>query len=231
MESVPATSHTAAPPAAGARRGELLRQHRFDEALTAAQALLAGSPGQRDALLAVAIAQRFLGRIPEALQTLDTLERQHPRFSRLYEERGRCYVAQRQAVPAIEAFLKAVHLNHALPGAWGMHEGLYRMQGGKKDAATAAGQVATLRALPQEIVVATGLFMDGELEAAEALIRAYLLKNGDHIEAMRLLARIGMAHKVYVDAQVLLAAVLEREPGYRSARQEYAFVLTDTDAR
>jgi tetratricopeptide (TPR) repeat protein len=225
MESVPTTSPPAA--AAGARLRELLRQHQFSEALTAAQAVLAESPGQRDALLATAIAQRFLGRIAQALETLATLEREHPRFSRLYEERGRCYVQQRQAAPAIEAFLKAVHLNHALPGAWGMLEGLYRMQGQNRDAATAADQVATLRAQPQEIVVATGLFIDGELEAAETLTRAYLLKNGDHIEAMRLLARIGIAHKVYVDAQVLLAAVLERAPDYRIARQEYAFVLTE----
>ena len=227
MESVQTTTATAATAGAGARLRELLRQHHFSEALAAAQALLAESPGQRDALLATAIAQRFLGRLPQALETLATLEQQHPRFSRLYEERGRCYVAQRQAAPAIEAFLKAVHLNHALPGAWGMLEGLYRMQGEAKEAATAAGEGATLRALPQEIVVATGLFMDGELEAAETLIRAYLLKNGDHIEAMRLLARIGMAHKVYVDAQVLLAAVLERAPAYRSARREYAYVLTE----
>jgi len=227
MESVPTTSPAAAAPVPGARLRELLRQHRFSEALAAAQAILAESPGQRDALLATAIAQRFLGQIAAALATLASLERQNPRFSRLYEERGCCYVAQRQAAPAIEAFLKAVHLNHALPGAWGMLEGLYRMQGEPHNAATAASEVATLRTLPQEIVVATGLFMDGELEAAESLIRAYLLRNGDHIEAMRLLARIGIAHKVYVDAQVLLAAVLERAPDYRRAREEYAFVLTE----
>jgi tetratricopeptide (TPR) repeat protein len=227
MEPVPSTTPITAAATERAHLHELLRQHRFAEALATAQALLAESPGQRDALLSAAIAQRFLGRIPQALETLAALERQHPGFSRLYEERGRCYVARRQAAPAIEAFLKAVHLNHALPGAWGMLEGLYRMQGQPKDAATAAGQVATLRVLPQEIVVATGLFMDGELEVAETLIRAYLVKNGDHIEAMRLLARIGMAHKVYFDAQVLLAAVLEREPGYRSAREEHAFVLIE----
>jgi len=227
MESVLTTNPAAAAPGTGARLREMLRQYRFSEALAAAQAILSASPGQRDALLVTAIAQRFLGKTPEALATLETLEREHPRFSRLYEERGRCYVAQRQAAPAIEAFLKAVHLNHALPGAWGMLEGLYRMQGAPEDAATAAGQVATLRALPQQIVVATGLFVDGELEAAESLIRAYLLKNGDHIEAMRLLARIGMAHKVYFDAQVLLAGVLERAPDYRRAREEYAFVLTE----
>jgi len=224
------TATTSPGPLPGAERThlhELLRQRRFAEALTAAHALLAQSPGQRDALLAAAIAQRFLGQTPAAFETLTILERYHPHFSRLYEERGRCHVALREAVPAIEAFLKAVHLNYALAGAWGMLEGLYRMQGDAANAATAAGEAARLRALPQEVVVATGQFLDGELEAAETLIRSYLLRNGDHIEAMRLLARIGIAQKVYFDAQVLLAAVLERAPDYRLARQEYAFVLTE----
>jgi len=31
----------------------------------------------------------------------------------------------RQAPQAIEALLTAVNLNHALPGSWGMLEGLY----------------------------------------------------------------------------------------------------------
>ncbi|MDB6106562.1 MAG: sulfotransferase, partial [Gammaproteobacteria bacterium] len=53
------------------------------------------------------------------------------------------------------------------------------------------------------------------------------LEHGDHIEAMRLLARIGISHKIYFDAQVLLAAVLERAPDYRAARQDYAFVLIE----
>jgi tetratricopeptide (TPR) repeat protein len=108
-----------------------------------------------------------------------------------------------------------------------MLEGLYHMQGDAPNAALAASHVATLRALPQEVVLGTSLFADGDLETAEALIRAYLLKHGDHIEAMRLLARIGIAHKIYFDAQVLLAAVLERAPDYKVARHEYAFVLTE----
>ena len=59
------------------------------------------------------------------------------------------------------------------------------------------GRCATLRGLPPEVVTATGLFADGDLERGRALVRAYLLKHGDHIEAMRLLARIGIAHKVF----------------------------------
>ena len=228
MEPAPASpAATPEAPGAGTPLRELLRQKRFAEALNQARTLLQAAPADRDALLCMAVAQRFLGQIPEALASLATLESHYPQFSRLHDERGRCYVALRQAQPATESFLKAVHLNHALPGAWGMLEGLYRMQGDAPNAELAASHVATLRALPQDIVLATSLFADGELEAAEAVIRAYLLKHGDHIEGMRLLAKIGIAHKIYFDAQVLLAAVLERAPDYRAAREEYAFVLTE----
>jgi tetratricopeptide (TPR) repeat protein len=205
----------------------LLRERRFSEAIEAGAAVLAVTPQHRDALLFVAMAQRHLGRIPDALRTLATLEQHHPRFSRLYEERGRCYVELRQAPSAIEAFLLAVHMNQALPGSWGMLEGLYRITQQPKEAAMAAGHVALLRKIPQEIVTATSLFADGDWEAAESLVRAWLIKHGDHTEAMRLLARIGIARKVFGDAELLLAAVLERAPNYRPARLEYAGVLVD----
>ena len=70
-----------------------------------------------------------MGRVDEALKTLAELEARQPTFSRLYEERGQCYVAMRQAQPAIAAFLAAVNRNNALPASWGMLEGLYRMAG------------------------------------------------------------------------------------------------------
>jgi len=205
----------------------LLRERKFPEVLAAGRALLGQAPGEREALLFVAMAQRHLRQISEAFATLTVLERHHPRFSRLYEERGRCYVELRQAPAAIEAFLTAVSLNHALPGSWSMLEGLYRMAGKAEEAATAASQVATLRNIPQEIVTATGLLEDGDCDAAEVLVRSWLIKNGDHIEGMRLLARIGIARKVYDDPEILLKAVLERAPTYRAARQDYARVLVE----
>jgi tetratricopeptide (TPR) repeat protein len=54
-----------------------------------------------------------------------------------------------------------------------------------------------------------------------------LLKHGDQIEAMRLLARIGIARRVFDDAELLLAAVLELAPDYKTARKEYADVLVE----
>ena len=213
--------------AAAAHLRALLRERRFSDLLLAGEDLLAKNPNLRDVRLLVAIALRYLNRIPEALATLADLERRDPRFSRLHEERGQCFIVLRQAPEAIGAFLEAVNINHALPSSWRMLEGLYRMTGQADNAAMAAGHVATLDKLPQEIVTATGLFADGDLEAAEPLVRAFLLRHGDHVEAMRLLARIGMAHRVFEDAEILLAAVLERAPGYRAARREYAEVLVE----
>ena len=209
----------------------LLRERKFTELLLASEELLATAPHHRDALLFAAIAQRHLGRTADALKTLGLLEQHHPRFSRLYEERGRCFVDTREASAAIDAFAAAVSINHSLPGSWGMLESLYRMAKQPDNAAMAANQVAALRNVPREVVTATGLFADGDLEQAESLVRHYLLTkgltHGNHIEAMRLLARIGIARQVFDDAELLLAAVLELAPDYHLARQEYAGVLVE----
>ena len=173
----------------------------------------------------MAVSLRYLNRIPEALAVLDRLQRLHPGFSRLYQERGHCFVALRDAPRAIDAFLNAVNLNPALPASWRTLQTLYRMTGQAENAEMAAGHVAALERLPVEIVTATALFSDGELVPAEAMTRAYLLKHGNHIEAMRLLARIGLAHDVLDDADILLEAVLELAPDYRAARYDYAMAL------
>jgi tetratricopeptide (TPR) repeat protein len=209
------------------RARDLLAAHRFTEALQAAEALAVQVPENRDVLYLIAMARRYLQQIPEALAVLERLEALYPGFSRLYQERGHCYVVLRDAPRAIEAFLRGVNINPALPASWGMLEGLYRLQGDAEHAAIAAAHVATLKRLPPEVVQATGLFSDGELAAAESLIRAFLLKEGDHVEAMRLLARLGIAREVYDDAELLLEAVLERAPGYQAARADYARALLE----
>jgi predicted Zn-dependent protease len=201
------------------------RHGQHEQALQAAEALLRDAPGNRDLLLAAAISQRHLHRIPEALQTLAALERMEPWFSRLHQERGLCHVALKDAPRAIESLLRAVNINPALPASWRMLEGLYRLTGDPANAATAAEHVAILKALPPEVVVATSQFSDGDLGSAERLIRAFLLRHGDHPEAMRLLARIGLAQDALDDAQMLLEAVLALEPTYRAARYDYAQTL------
>ena len=203
----------------------LLTEQRFAEALRAADALLAGTPENAELLYLRAVAQRLLGDSAAALDTLTTLERLNPRFSRLYQERGYCYVARKQAPEAIAAFLRGVNINPALPASWRMLEGLFRMTGQAADAAQAAAHVATLGKLPPAVITASALFYDGELAESERMVREFLLTHGHHVEAMRLLARIGMEHDVLDDAQLLLEAVLDLEPNYHAARFDYAQVL------
>jgi tetratricopeptide (TPR) repeat protein len=175
----------------------------------------------------LATSQRYLGKIPEALATLERLEQHHPAFARLYQERGHCHVARRDAPRAIDAFLRGVNINPALPGSWSMLESLYRMTGQTDNEAMAAAHVAALKRLPPEIVTATSLFSDGDLLPAEDIVRAYLLKHGNHVEAMRLLARIGIERGVFDDAELLLDALLQLAPDYQAARHDYARALVE----
>jgi predicted Zn-dependent protease len=203
----------------------LQRDGRHAEALRDAERLLRDVPENRDLLLIAATGLRHLRRIAEALAMLERLEAQQPRFSRLFQERGLCHVALKDAPAAIDALLRAVNLNPALPASWSMLEGLYRLTGDTAKAATAAAHVATLKSLPAEVLTATSLFSDGDLVPAEEIVRAFLLRCGDHPEAMRLLARIGMARDVLDDAELLLEAVLVLAPDHRAARYDYAQTL------
>jgi tetratricopeptide (TPR) repeat protein len=203
----------------------LMEARDFQRALQAAQALAKTVPENRDVLYMIAVSLRYLGRTPEALTALEELQTCHPRFSRLFQERGNCYVAQRDAPRAIEAFLRAVNLNPALPASWNMLQSLYRMTGNAQDAATAGSHIATLARLAPEVVTATAMFSDGDFALAEQVIRPYLLKKPDDVEAMRLLARIGMELEVLDDAEVLLEAVLKAAPDYDAARHDYASTL------
>ena len=182
-------------------------------------------PQNRDVLYMLAVGLRYLTRIPEALATLAELEKHHPGYARLFQERGHCHVASRAAEPAIEAFVRAVNLNPSLPASWRALNLLFRMTGRQADAEHAAGQVAMLEALPHPVLTAFSMFSDGEIHDAEQLVRRYLLTHGDHVEGMRLLAKIGMELDVTDDAELLLESALKIAPGHRVARYEYALVL------
>ena len=204
---------------------ELLRLRQFAPALRASEALLATVPENRDVLYLLAVTRRLSGDIPAALATLAELERLHPRFSGLYQERGHCQVALKKAPEAIDAFLRAVNINPALSASWQLLESLYRMTGQPEQAAQAAEHVARLGQLPPEVVTATALFSDGELAAAEELTRAHLREHGDDVEAIRLLSRIEAERGVPDEAQRLLERALALAPDYHPARFEYAQVL------
>jgi len=203
------------------------RQGRHAEAFAESSRLAQSYPENRDLLLLGAISLRHLGKIDDALSRLERLEKLQPSYSLLHQERGLCHVPRKDAPKAIESLLRAVNLNPALPASWSMLDGLYRLTGDQRNAATAATHVKLLKSLPPEVVTATALFHDGEIRMAEQMVRAFLLSHGDHPEAMRLLAKIGVKEGVLDDADLLLQGVLALAPDHRAARFEYAELLAD----
>jgi tetratricopeptide (TPR) repeat protein len=206
---------------------QLTERRCHGDALVAIAALEPELAASRDAIYLTAVNQRSLDQGAAALATLERLQRQHPHFSRVYEERGLCLAAANEVPGAIDAFERSVNINAALPSSWSMLERLYRITGDVKKATFAAEQLAMLERMPAQIVQAGSLFCDGELDSADRILRAYLRASGTHVEALRLLGRIAHQRFALEDAEGLLEEALKLAPNYRAARADYARVLID----
>ena len=206
---------------------DLLNQQQFAAVEEAVTPLLASNPGHRELLYLMAVAQRMRRDIPAALGTLEVLEVFHPRYPRLFQERGHCHVFRRDAAAATAAFERAVQLNPALPASWKALQGLYGMAKRAADVERAGQHIVALAGLPPEVVTARSMLMDGDIEEAEALIRRFLMQHGEHVEGMRVLANIATGNEYPLDAEILLEAVLAKAPDYHAARYDYVLALVD----
>jgi tetratricopeptide (TPR) repeat protein len=206
---------------------QALASGRLNEVMAGVGPRLATEPGHRDFLYLQAVAQRLSQAIPDALVTLATLESFHPTYSRLFQERGHCYVFLRDARRAIEAYERATQLNAALDGSWRALVTLYRMTGNLGAASNAGKHIEKLTSLPVEITTARSMIADGDLREAEALLRPYLQRNPEDVEGLRMLATIARQNEFTTDAEVILRKVLELAPDYNAARYDYIMVLVD----
>ena len=204
----------------------LLEQRQFAAALAAAEEILAEVPENRDVLYMIAVSQRYLQRIPDALATLTRLENTHPGYGRLFQERGHCYRTLGDAPAAITAYHRAVQLNPALPASWKALQILCQATGQMQEAQNAANLVAALEKLPAPLVTASSMLAEGEIFPAERLVRQFMSAHPDHVEGMRLLAQIGVKLDVLDDAEFLLESALTFAPNHHLARYEYAVVLS-----
>jgi len=195
------------------------------KALSGAKALLQVVPENRDVLYLVAVSQRQLGRVDEALATLERLEALHPEFARTFQERGHCYRVLGRDAEATANYERAVKLNSVLHASWQALTELHAAAGRKQEAAAAAQQCTLLARLPPPVLAASGMLAEGDIHGAEAVVRNFLTRHPQHIEAMRLLAEIASRLDVLDDAEFLLDSVLAFAPDYHLARYEYAIVL------
>ncbi len=206
---------------------DLTWARRHTEALAAVRALLRRAPSQRGALYLSALNQRLLGQSKSALETLDALERAHPDYSLLFQERGHCHVALGDPARAIESFERAVARNPALASSWAMLERLLSAAGEPQRAGVASQHLSKLKELPPAIVEAGSWFCDGEHVAAENLLTSYIAREGRHVEALRLLGRIAQRRGAADRAEGLFREVVDSAPGYAAARLDFVRVLIE----
>ena len=202
-----------------------LKNARLAEAAAACIQLLGIAPDNIDALYTLAVTQRMQRQIPAALATLSQLLATDPGYGRAWQERGHCFRDSGRAEEAIAAYQRAVAHNGALVASWRLLSEMHDAAGRDGPADFARAQYSHLSALPPELLSVASFIQEGRIYKAEQLCRAFLQRNGHHVEAMRLLADIGMKFNAYDEAEFLLESCKVLEPENVSAHFDYVKVL------
>ncbi|MBK8631554.1 MAG: sulfotransferase [Sphingomonadales bacterium] len=203
----------------------LLQNGRLAEAAQACQFILDEHPDHRDTLYTLAVAQRMGRKHLEALATLAVLIELSPSYGRAWQERGHCLRDLGRSEEAFTAYQSAVTHNGALAASWRMLAQIHSAAGRDAQADFATAQFDHLTSLPPELQSVASLIQEGQIAKAEALCRSFLQKNGHHVEAMRLLAEIGLRFNAYDEAEFLLESAKLLEPENVSAHYDYAKLL------
>ena len=207
---------------------ELIQSARFGAAADALEQLLAAEPedGERaEALYMLAVAQRYGNQPGKALATLDSLLAENPEHARAHQERGHAFLSLNRSEDAAPAYARAVELNPALKASLKALVNLEERLGRTEQARSARERLDYLNRLPAELVNVLDLIHEDKLYKAERLCRDYLQQHKHHIEAMRMLAEIGVRMGIYDDAEFLLESCVEFAPEHVQARIDYVNIL------
>lgn len=204
---------------------QLLKQGQLSAAASKAREILDKDSENIEVLYLLAVIQRYLGAYSDALNTLERLIVINPSYGRAYQEQGHNFKKLQQLNSAATAYEKAVKCNTALLASWRELINLYRQGKLKKDLLVAQAEFERLSKLPAEVLSVSSLINEEKYYQAEKLCRAFLLKNPEHVEAMRLLAMLGQKLSVYDDAEFLLESCVEFDPNDWRARHDYVNIL------
>ena len=207
---------------------DLIQSARFGAAADALEQLLAAEPEDDErveALYMLAVAQRYGNQPSAALATLGSLLADNPEHARAYQERGHVFLSLNRSEDAAPAYARAVELNPALKASLKALVNLEQRLGRTEQAQLARERLDFLNRLPAELVNVLDLIHEDKLYKAERLCRDYLQQHKHHIEAMRMLAEIGVRMGIYDDAEFLLESCVEFAPEHVQARIDYVNIL------
>ena len=207
---------------------ELIEAARFDDAESELLALIDAEPAphlEAQAIYMLAVTRRYLRDFEGAIASADRLLRLRPNYGRAHQERGHAYLAMQQPDKAADAYDAAVASHPGLVASWRSLEKLHASAGRERQARFARAQLDYLSEVPSALLGVIDLTHEGQLLQADQLCRQFLQQNKHHIEAMRLLADIGIRLRVYDDAEFLLESCVELAPDNIRARGDYVKIL------
>ncbi|MDN4502692.1 sulfotransferase [Alteromonadaceae bacterium BrNp21-10] len=205
-----------------------LQQANFAAAITSSQQLIQQNLGVAECQQAqylLVVARRYAGQLEQALTEVSQLVQLNSSHSRAYQEQGYILQALQRDADAAQAFEQAISLNSALLGSWKALVSLHQQYADVAAARIAQQQVEYLQQLPPAILGARDMMYEGKLHQAEQLCRQFLQANQHHVDAMSLLAEIGIQLRIYDDAEFLLESCVELQPEHQRARAEYLALL------
>jgi tetratricopeptide (TPR) repeat protein len=203
----------------------LVGNEQFAVALEQLKSLLEEDADQPDVLYMTAVCHRYLRQWQEAQSYLDRLLLLAPEHGRGHQERGHLLRAQEMPGVALLSYQRACQINPALDASWRGQLEMALQVNDEVQANQARHQLQRLQALPKPLVAATDLLAQRKLLKAENLCRQFLQKVPRHVEAMRLLADIGVRLGAMDDAEFLLESAVLFEPDNQQVRIDYVQVL------
>ena len=207
------------------RAEQLAQAGDFSAALATLEKLSSEIQASVPALYVRAVCLRYLDRRPDALSTLKQLLQADPDHVRAYQELGHNHVAARNADKALYGYSEAVKRDPALLSSWIPLVQLHAMQGDQQAQQFAQAQVDELSALPAQLLAAKSHLNQGDLESADALCRAFMQQNKQHVEGLRILAHIASEAQILDDAEFMLDSAVVFEPEHVGAKFDLVTVL------
>ena len=197
----------------------------FDEALNDLADLREAAPENTEALYMSAVCHRYRRDFDRALEVLSRLKSLVPEHGRAHQEEGHTYRTLGRLDDALLAYSRACRFNPALLASWRAQLQILAARGKRQQAARVKAQIDRLEQLPPPLIAVTDLIAQGRLLKAEDICRKFLQKVPHHVEAMRLLADIGMRLGVLDDAEFLLESAVEFAPDNLQVRIDYVQAL------
>jgi tetratricopeptide (TPR) repeat protein len=211
--------------AAALAHASRLLQSAPELAIEQAVEILKVVPGHPAARLILGMGSRAAGMGPRALECLEALAAEQPRWAAAHHELGLARAEAGQTDAALAALRTAVTLQPAMADAWRAIGDLSMAAG--DGAAADAAYAEQIKASTQDprLLAAAAALCRNDLPEAETRLREHLKRHPTDVAAIRMFAEVAGRLGRFLDAGTLLERCLELAPSFHAARHNYAIVL------